>query len=256
MVLHLGVYAIDGKGIDVAEFLGTLSACVAKAMLMVLQLLLAKGWMLFLDMGEELPTNFPLGSLALTGGLSMCCEVYGLHFRDQSNTLYLYQSWPGLVILALNMGLLFMSWFWLWQAHSREASPDVRAIQRSVAVACGLYFGSLPIICLLSQMLSPWWRREVVEGVELLARCLATSLLLVTLRPSRLDATLALRVVADDPRASSEALDTSEAFDATKHVGLISNDRQQEESESSAKQPLEGEGAALTRPAESDKATY
>jgi len=173
----------------------------------------------------------------------MCCEVYGLHFRDQSTTLYLYQSWPGLAILALNMGLLFTSWFWLWQAHNSETSPDVREIQRYVAIACGIYFASLPIICLLAQLLSPWVRRGIVEGVELLARCLATSVLLVTLRPSRLDATVALRINEGDPQASSEALDT------TKRLGLIGNDGQQEGSESNAKQPLEEEGEALTRPA-------
>jgi len=250
-VLHLGFYAHDGFGIAVYELLGTLGACVAKAMLMILQLLLAKGWMLFLDAGEELPTNFALGSLALVVSLSMCCEIYGQHFHDMSATLYLYQSWPGLVILGLNLGLLIVSWFWLWQAHNKETSADVREIQRSVAAACGVYFASLPTICLLAQLVSPWCRRGIVEGVELLARFIATSLLLVVLRPSRLDATLALRINEGDPRTSSEALHT------TKHVGLISNSGQQAGSPggSNAQQPCEEEGEALTRSGETDQAT-
>merc|ERR1712037_155969 len=54
--------------------------------------------------------------------LSVGCEIYGEFFRDESASLYLYESWPGLLILALNLGLLAAAWLSTWDTYWKESS--------------------------------------------------------------------------------------------------------------------------------------
>merc|ERR1712194_571451 len=90
-------------------------------------------------------------------------------------------------------GLLGASWLMTWDAYLSESSPALRSYYCTVSLAAGVYFASLPVICVISGALSPWVVRKVVERTELCSRFIATVLLLVCLRPSRVDALVAAR---------------------------------------------------------------
>merc|ERR1712242_517393 len=101
-------------------------------------------------------------------------------------------SWPGLIILGLNLCLLVAAWLLICRSFRREQCREVRAFYCSVLLACGIYFASLPAVCVLAAREEPWWRRKVVERAELGSRCAATGMLLFCLRPSYVDLLAAL----------------------------------------------------------------
>lgn len=194
VALHYGVYAADGRGLVLVGVFSALCASLARAMLMVLQFFLAKGWAFVLLPSEWPQRHFVTATLACIAVLTVGCEIHGEYFRDQSTSLHLYQTWSGLLILGLNLCLLAAAWFLIWGAYQKERSEAVRSFYRSVFLASGVYFASLPAICLLAAQEDPWKRRKVIEGVELAARCSATALLFFCLRPSRIDLLIDLRL--------------------------------------------------------------
>jgi surface polysaccharide O-acyltransferase-like enzyme len=184
--VHHFVFAYDGRGVLLAAVLGTFWACMGKAALTILQILVAKGWAILFTPGEQ-PERIAI-VLAITGIISMSvgCEVWEQFFHDQSTSFYLYESWPGRIILMLNIVLLVTAWNFLWKSYKRELEPQVRSFYAFTAVACGIYFASLPAVCLLAELLSPWVVRNRIERVEVSTRFVATAMLAVGLRPSNM----------------------------------------------------------------------
>jgi len=182
-VLHRAVYASNGTGVALAGVFGTLCDCTARALLMALQMLVARGWALLSAPSEWQHRHTIAAALVVVVLLTVGCEVHAEYFRDQSTSLYRYQSWPGGLILALQLGLLLLAWSWVWAAYRRETVPAVRVVHRAVLAVCGIYFATLPVVCLLADVVRPWWRRKIVEGVELGSRSVATGLLLMCLHP-------------------------------------------------------------------------
>merc|ERR1712085_71356 len=76
----------------------------------------------------------------------------------------------------------------------RESVFDVKWFYSVVSAACGIYFASLPVVCLLAELLNPWVRRKYVERYELVARFAATLLLAICLRPSQVNSLVAARL--------------------------------------------------------------
>merc|ERR1712037_347585 len=138
--------------------------------------------------------------------LSVGCEIHGEFFRDESASLYLYESWPGLLILALNFCLLAAAWLSTWDTYWKESSREVRAFYCLASAANGVYFASLPVMCLLASLLAPYVRSKYVERAELAARLAASALLLLCLWPSYLDAMVSAR-----PSKGPEPLDFEES---------------------------------------------
>jgi hypothetical protein len=227
--LHSLVYAKDGHGLAGAEVLGIVFACVAKALLTLLMFLLARGWSLLTAEADS--SQRTLITVAFVGivVVSVGCEIHGQFFHDQSTSLYLYESWPGVVILALNLGLLGAAARLLWETYVREASKEVRAFYRLMALANMLYFAALPTICVLAHVWDPWVRRKFVERTELGARFAATAMLLFCLWPTLMEARM-------PTRDGAEPMD----FNNKREWGRILSSR------GAAAEPLdlEGEGTA------------
>merc|ERR1712032_89103 len=126
--------------------------------------------------------------------LSVGCEIHAHYFHDMGTNFYLYESWPGLLILGLNLSLLSASALMTWDTYLHETSPLVRSFYRLTSFAGGIYFASLPAMCLLAGILSPWVVRKYVERAEMGSRFAATTLLLLGLWPSRVDALVSARL--------------------------------------------------------------
>jgi len=218
LVLHNSRYARDGVGLGLAAVLSVVFASVAKALLVVLQYLLVKGWPLLFEQAERHWRSFVTLGVAGILALSVGCEIHGEFFRDQSTTLFLYDAWPGHLILALNLSLLGGAWLLTYRTHSKETSAEVRFFYRMVSAASVVFFGTLPLVCLLASLLEPWVRRTYVERVEFAARLLTTALFLFCLWPSRLDAMVSARAAG-----GSVPLDFEEQAECGESQGLACN---------------------------------
>jgi len=163
-------------------------------MLTVLQFFIGKGWALFYSPGEAMQRSMIFVALLLIMGISATCEVRSHYFHDMDTNFYLYASWPGLLILALNLSLLGASWLTTWDTYLSETSPVLRSYYRMVSLAAGVYFASLPVISVVAGTLAPWVVRKVVERTEMGSRFVAMVLLMACLWPSRVDALVAARL--------------------------------------------------------------
>lgn len=174
--------------------LGTFWACLGKAVLTILQILIAKGWGLLFT-PDERPQRIAIVTILCTVvSLSVGCEIWEQYFHDQSTSFYLHESWPGHIIMALNTFILLMTWYFMWDTYSREVEVAVRGFYILVSVASGIYFAALPVVCLLAELLSPWVRHKYVERVELSARFVSTALLVLCLRPSHVSRLVSARL--------------------------------------------------------------
>jgi hypothetical protein len=188
------VFAYDGRGVLSAAVLGTFWACMGKAALTILQILIAKGWV-FLFTPEEQKQRVAIVS-ALLGVIcvSVGCEIWEQYFHDQSTSFYLHESWPGYIILTLNVFLLAAAWHFLWVSYTKETEPQVRRFYTLSSVACGIYFASLPVVCILAELFEPWVRRKYVERVEISTRFVATAMLVLCLRPTNVSRLVSVRL--------------------------------------------------------------
>merc|ERR1719282_1540212 len=134
---------------------------------------------------------FLLGTIVL---ISMACEIHAEYSHDWSTTIYLYESYPGLAILLLNVVLFTEAWRSMRETYRHETSEEVRVFYVIISAASLLYFLTLPVMCMLAAALKPWARAKYVDRAEVLSRFAATALLSFCLRPSRLDAMVNARL--------------------------------------------------------------
>merc|ERR1712226_787654 len=126
MAIHHRVYAYNGRGFILAGAVGVLCSCVSKALLIILQFLIARGWALFFAPEERSQLFVIVSALFGFAGLSMGCELYGWHAQDSTTDLYLYESWPGTVNLFIYLSLLAVAWLCTWKSVLHETSNEVR----------------------------------------------------------------------------------------------------------------------------------
>mmetsp|Transcript_26197 Transcript_26197/g.61125 ORF Transcript_26197/g.61125 Transcript_26197/m.61125 type:complete len:527 (-) Transcript_26197:120-1700(-) len=196
LAVNAAVYASDGQGWRLLEVIGFLWVCMAKVLLTILILLCAKGWALFYSEQELVERRLMVCLLTVIVGMSIGCEIYGLYAPDMSNTLYLYESGPGGVILALNTILFLEAFLSLRELHRIETSEEVRKYYCMISVSVLLYFMTLPITCILALAFDPWVRNRYVTRAEVMSRFWASTILCFCLRPSRLDAMINARLEA------------------------------------------------------------
>merc|ERR1712232_137895 len=132
-----------------------------------------------------------LGGIIL---ISIACEVHADFFHDWSTELYLYESWPGMLILVLNLLLFGEAWRSMYETYHHETSKEVRIFYIVISSSSLLYFMSLPVMCILALSFDPWVRLKYVNRAEVASRAAATLLFAFCLRPTRLDAMVNARL--------------------------------------------------------------
>ncbi len=85
---------------------------------------------------------------------------------DPASTLYVYESFPGSVVLVLRM-VMFL-WFLrsLLETYRLESIQERRTLYKIVAVVYSLWFLSLPLIVVCAYMLDPWYRSKAVSTLS------------------------------------------------------------------------------------------
>lgn len=208
--LHFAVYMLDGYGLGTLEVLGQVFVCCAKGALTLLVLLVAKGWALFYSPEDFVRRRLLLLLWAVAVVLSIACEIHVDYFRDWSTTLYLYETWPGLVILLLNVLFFCEAWRSMRNTYCHETSEEVRIFYVMIALASVFYFLTLPLVGILAVTLEPWVRAKYVARAEVMARFSTTLILSICLRPTRLDAMVNARLEEGLATVGEPRDDTSE----------------------------------------------
>eukprot|EP00927_Polykrikos_kofoidii_P040492 TRINITY_DN34603_c0_g1_i1.p1 TRINITY_DN34603_c0_g1~~TRINITY_DN34603_c0_g1_i1.p1 ORF type:complete len:499 (-),score=69.61 TRINITY_DN34603_c0_g1_i1:23-1519(-) len=216
LALHFAVYMLDGAGLWVLEVFGQIMICCAKGCLTLLVLLVARGWALFYI--PEQMNRSKLLLLLWVGVLviSIGCEIHAYVFSDRSTALSVYETWPGFVLLVLNVFLFLGAWCAMRDTYRHETSEEVRIFYLMVAFASVFYFLTLPFVSILAGVSEPWVRAIYVERVELLTRFCTTLIMSICLRPTRLDAMVNARLevglgTVGEPRDSED--DEDEGYD-------------------------------------------
>lgn len=183
---------------------GTFCAAAGKCLIMLLLFSIARGWALLTSPGNQRQWNVIVGVLATIVAISMGCEYHGEYFHDTSTTYYLYESWPGLVILLLNFFLFAWCLVTMWGTFAAETCEEARGFYRFALVICLFFFISLPAMCVTASLISPWYRRQWAIGIELATRCAVTAALVHCLQPSRLNALSSARLMGDQVKFKDE----------------------------------------------------
>jgi len=216
--LHFLVFMNNGYGLAPLEVLGQLWVSSAKALLTLLQLLTAKGWALFYAPEELVQRRLMIAILAGIVFTSVACEVHAQYFHDWSTAVYLYESWPGMIILLLNLILFAEAWRSMRETYQHETSEEVRVFYIMISSASFLYFLTLPLMCILAAFVRPWVRAKYVSRTEVASRFIATVILSLCLKPSRLDAMVNARLedgleTVGEPQDDSPAEDDDYNYD-------------------------------------------
>jgi len=241
LTLHYLVFMFDGYGLSWLKVQGDFWVACSKALLTLLQLLTAKGWALFYAPEELVQRRL---MICLLGGIvliSMACEIHAEFAHDWSTTIYLYESYPGLVILFLNVVLFTEAWRSMRETYRHESSEEVRVFYVIISAASLLYFLTLPVMCMLAAAFNPWVRAKYVDRAEVASRFVSTALLAFCLRPSRLDAMVNARLEDGLETIGELREDLDEPSDAGYCQAVEDEDRTER---SEAAEPLQRAGPA------------
>merc|ERR1712066_1157029 len=120
----------------------------------------SKGWALFYAPEELVQRRLMICILACIGLLSIAGEIHGEYFHDWSTAIYLYESWPGMTILFLNVVLFLEAWRSMRDTYRHETSEEVRIFYIVISTASLLYFLTLPVMCILAAAFDAWVRAK------------------------------------------------------------------------------------------------
>jgi len=186
---YLVEFATSGRATLVAQLCGTLCTGLAKALLMILIILIAKGAAFSVGKLKRI-REYPviLASLLIAIGLHLASEIHELYFHDPWSSYDLYETIPGKVTLSINLVLQAVVFCLVWQAYRGDAFAEARAFYRGVLVATFVEFVSQLVTLILAQFLAAYWIRKAIERIDLGTHFVVTVLLLRLLQPTRFHA--------------------------------------------------------------------
>ncbi len=181
--VHYGMFMGNGVGAPVLLGVSEVMDMAAQLLLMLLLILIAKGW--------------TISSLKLTGRRSLFIFLALFTFgyaslfiwqeagTDPESTKYLYESIPGIILLAMRIVTLFWYCYNLWSTWRLESNPEKKRFYAVFGFLYFLWFLALPLIVIVATVQYPWERSKTVSALYLLFNMAAFSGLGWLLWPSR-----------------------------------------------------------------------
>ncbi len=182
---HTLVFTFDGIGVKVFKLAGEVCALVSRLSLLLLLMLLAQGWgTVNISIQNRDGLQILLGMFLLCYGLLLFWDI---SFRDPASTLYMYESYPGLLVLLLDVfATLWFAKAMYTLAKKREIiSSSKAAFLNRVGVCYMAYLISIPVTVTIACFLSPWVREVTVTSINTLVTLLAHGGLMFLLWPWR-----------------------------------------------------------------------
>ncbi|UYV70448.1 hypothetical protein LAZ67_7003027 [Cordylochernes scorpioides] len=211
--MHFLVYSVDGLGMSALRLLGDFLYILSESLLLLLLLLLAKGWAI---------SKVELGwvpSLILLWLLYTCLQVmlylWNTMEVDVIEDLDEYQTIPGW--LALGLRMVIMGWFVLELRETmRDSANDLCRQKFYLHFGAGIlvWFVYLPVAALIALAVSSLSRPRFLLGMTSTADVLAYSILIHLFWPTRTGQYLQLATMLDP---SEELEEFSEAPHNVQH---------------------------------------
>jgi len=164
-LLHYLAYAGDGVGLGALKFFGLALSVSSQLTLLVLIMLLAKGWTIT-------STTLPLYDRKLIAGsfvsftvayiILLFWQTFG---EDKASTTYYYNTLPGLLVCALRTGLLVWFVFTLRFTYKKEPDWDKLKFYFTFGVLYTVWLMALPVLVMISFAIEPWYRFKIVDGL-------------------------------------------------------------------------------------------
>ncbi|GMF11675.1 unnamed protein product [Phytophthora lilii] len=134
LFVHFTVYQFNGVGVPFFKYAAKITEVFVRVGTLLLAMLIAKGW--------------TINSVALDGQIKLSCVIltvlvlylsmamWYLVWLDPASTLYIYDSWPGLGICVLQIGVL--GWFinTILETRSYEKASTKRHFFLRVSDSC------------------------------------------------------------------------------------------------------------------------
>lgn len=176
-------YKASGETPSSFAFLARASVVAAKTLLQILLMLFASGECvckhgIFWASQREM-----VGGMAAFGLLGFALEVWGDREAGSSTVEYMYDTRPGVALVALEMIWFYAYASRCWKTFSAETRQRPRIFYRQYASVLSLWFVSLPLVATLASILAPWVRFRITFAVSGLAHALAAGVLVYLFQP-------------------------------------------------------------------------
>nr|CAG4645439.1 EOG090X03T7 [Lynceus sp. MCZ IZ 141354] len=205
-VIHSLKFAFDGIGFMSVAILGDVMDILSQTLLMLLLLLLAKGWAVtHMDLSNK-PLMFIIW--ALYGIIHVLLYVWYLTKVEVIDDIDEYQTWPGWLILVLRTAI--MAWFLhsLRTTMAYEHQKEKLDFFLHFGAASLVWFIYLPIVALIALQVSALWRAKLLLGITCSANFFAYAVMSHLLWPTRSQQYFLL---ADDADLGDELEEFNEA---------------------------------------------
>ncbi|TYZ61713.1 hypothetical protein PybrP1_003865 [[Pythium] brassicae (nom. inval.)] len=183
LFLHFYAFQFTGVGVPLFEYAAKMMEVFVRVAMLLLAMLVAKGWTIN---SVALEGQEKLSCLMITIlGLYLSLAMWYLVWLDPASTLYIYDSWPGVGICVLLLGVLV--WFvnTILDTRAYEEGAAKRRFFLQIGALFSVYILALPVIVLIASFLSPWVREKVVASITTSVEICIYSALIYLLWPSR-----------------------------------------------------------------------
>ncbi|ODM91327.1 Transmembrane protein [Orchesella cincta] len=209
-VIHVLKFALDGEGHPGLAAFGDVMDIIARAIFMLILLVLAKGWAVTRTELTSKPFIFSIW--AAYGVVHILLYVWKETEVDVIEDIDEYQTWPGWFILILRTVIMIWFLYELKDTMEHEHQPHKLNFFLHFGAAALVWFIYLPIVALIALQVSPLWRSKFLLGITYSADCLAFAIMTHLLWPTRTEQYFLLM--------SKEAIltDELEEFNEAPHV--------------------------------------
>lgn len=124
-----------------------------------------------------------MAGMTAFGCFGFFLEVWGDREASGSSIEYIYDTKPGVALVALEMMWLYAYTTRCWQTFTRETRQRPRRFFKRYASVLSLWFLSLPAVAMLASVLAPWVRFRIAFLVSGISHALAVGLLVYLFHP-------------------------------------------------------------------------
>jgi len=181
--IHYMTYSGNGIGVPALKTLGEIFDICSQVVLIMLLIVLSKGWTI--TRAKIVGRNQIIVIFAIFVVVYFVIFIWGLVGVDPATTDYIYNSAPGIIILVVRS----LAWiYFLYSIRDTlivENHPTKRKFYKYFGVLYSLWFVALPIIVIMSVLISPWYSEKVVVNFYLVMNTLGLAVLSFLLWPTR-----------------------------------------------------------------------
>ncbi|GBG25488.1 Transmembrane protein 145 [Hondaea fermentalgiana] len=171
-------------GIDNPRLEGLAVFCglVAEFLLLLMTILVAKGWTIVRHKISALGRVRIAAYMTLYVVSSAGCWIYYAYFVDPADIIYVYSTVPGAVFVSLR-GAAF-AWFTYAIGVTLRKYQQKRAFYKKFWVLVGCWILTLPALVLINSLVDIWFRAKVVNLLSILSTFLCQAVLCSMYHPT------------------------------------------------------------------------